>query len=91
MRRRSGRFNISGFSDEQYDQVCRSALGALPETREYEDSHREAQRVFTEQLPDIPLFWWVRVAIARPDAVNLALDPSEESQLWDIESLSLER
>jgi peptide/nickel transport system substrate-binding protein len=86
-----GRFNIAGFSDEQYDQVCRSALGALPETREYEDSHREAQSIFTEQLPDIPLFWWVRLAIARPGATNLALDPSEESQLWDIESLSLEQ
>ena len=86
-----GRFNIAGFSDEVYDQACRSALGALPATREYEDSHREAQRIFTEQLPDIPLFWWVRVAIARPGAANFTLDPSEESQLWDIESLSLER
>jgi len=86
-----GQANISGFSDEAYDQACRSALVALPGTFEYSRYHVEAQEIFSQQLPDLPLFWWVRVAIARPGVVGFALDPSEESELWDIESLGLER
>jgi ABC-type transport system substrate-binding protein len=83
-----GRFNIAGFSNEEYDLACRAALGALPGTRESEDNHLEAQRIFGEQLPDLPLFWWVRLAIKRPDGIGLTIDPTEESLLWNIEALS---
>ena len=87
-----GRSNISGFSYDAYDGACRAALVALPGTHEYESYHAEAQEIFSQELPDLPLFWWVRVAIARPGVANFALDPShEESELRDIELLSLER
>jgi peptide/nickel transport system substrate-binding protein len=86
-----GRFNISGFSYDAYDGACRAALAALPGTREYQQNHMEAQEIFSEQLPDLPLFWWVRVAIARPSVTNFLLDPSEASELWNIESMAWER
>lgn len=82
-----GRPNASGFSDEVYDLACRAAMAALPGTYEYENSHMEAQRIFSEQLPALPLFWRIRVALARPGVANLALDPSEESELWGIEDV----
>jgi peptide/nickel transport system substrate-binding protein len=82
-----GRANIAGFSYDAYDGTCRAALASLPGTREYEQHHIEAQEIFSEQLPDIPLFWWIRVAIARPGVANFLLDPSEESELWNIEVL----
>jgi peptide/nickel transport system substrate-binding protein len=82
-----GCFNISGFSYDVYDGTCRAALAALPGSREYERFHAEAQEILTQELPDLPLFWWVRVALARPGVENLLLDPSEESELWNIESI----
>lgn len=85
-----GSFNIAGFSNEAYDQACRSALAALPGTREYENYHAQAQEIFSEQLPDLPLFWWVRVAIADQEVTNFTLDPSEHSELWNIESLGVQ-
>jgi peptide/nickel transport system substrate-binding protein len=84
-----GQFNISGFSYDVYDGTCRAALAAVPGTQEYERYHREAQQIFSEQLPDLPLFWWIRVAVAQPDVTNFVLDPSEESELWNIEAIGL--
>jgi peptide/nickel transport system substrate-binding protein len=84
-----GRFNVAGFSYDAYDGACRAALSALPGTREYERYHAESQAIFSDQLPDLPLFWWVRTAIARPGVTNFTLDPSEEGELWNIESIGI--
>ncbi len=81
--------NTSGFANEEYDTACHAALEAMPGAYEYENYHVEAQRIFSEQLPEIPLFWWVRVAVTRPGVTNLVLDPSEVSLLWDIEEIGL--
>jgi peptide/nickel transport system substrate-binding protein len=85
-----GRWNIAGFSDETFDEACQAALSAFPGTLEYGQRHTEAQEVFSQQLPDLPLFWWVRVAIARPGVTGFALDPSDESELWGIEEVGWE-
>ena len=82
--------NVSGFSDEAYDQACRSALDALPGSYEYERYHLEAQRIFSQQVPGLPLFWWVRLAAVRPGVTNFVLDPADRSQLWGIEEIGLE-
>ncbi|MBN1178861.1 MAG: hypothetical protein JXD18_06600 [Anaerolineae bacterium] len=84
-----GRFNATGFSLDEYDGACRAALAALPGMREYERYHAEAQELFTQYVPDVPLFWWVRVAIARPNVVSFFLDPTEPSELWNIEALGV--
>ncbi len=82
-----GRPNASGFSNAEYDAVCRAARAAIPGTFEYRNSHAEAQRIFTEQLPALPLFWRVRLAVARPEVENFTLDTFEESELWGIEEI----
>lgn len=86
-----GRSNASGFSNPEYDVACRSARAALPGTFEYQNFHAEAQRIFTEQLPSLPLFWRVRFAIVRPEVENFVMDPFEESELWGIEEIGLQR
>ena len=83
--------NASGFSNAEYDAACRAALAALPGTFEYENAHREAQRIFSEQLPSLPLFWHIRVAAARPGVTGFTLDPSEETGLWGIEEVGIQR
>jgi len=81
--------NPTGYSNPDYDAVCQAALRALPGTPEHEEYHRQAQVIFSEELPAIPLFLWLRVALARPGVLNFALDSTAQSELWNIEMLDL--
>lgn len=85
-----GGANASGFSNAEYDAVCRAARAALPGTFEYRNYHAEAQRIFTEQLPALPLFWRVRIAVARPEVVGFIPGSFGEGELWNIEEVSLQ-
>jgi len=82
--------NVTGYSNPDYDAVCQAALWALPGTSEYVQYHKQAQAIFSEELPAIPLFIWPRFAIARPSVLNFALDPTAPSELWNVERLDVE-
>jgi peptide/nickel transport system substrate-binding protein len=82
--------NASGYASEDYDAACQAALQALPGTLEYETYHKQTQIIFSEELPAIPLFMWLRVAVVRPRVLNFALDATSPSELWNIEVLDLE-
>ena len=79
-------FNVSGFSNEAYDQACQSARGAAPGMEAYANNHVEAMRIFNEQLPAIPLFMHLKSALTRPDIEGLVLDPSQTAETWNIEN-----
>ncbi len=82
--------NPAGYSNPDYDAVCQAALQALPGTQQYEEYHKQAQVIFSEELPAIPLFMWLRVALARPGVLNFTLDSTAQSELWNIEMLDLQ-
>ena len=82
--------NLTGYSNPAYDAVCRAALQALPGTLEYEEYHKQSQVIFSRELPAIPLFMWLRIAIARPNVLNFALDSTAGSELRNIEMLDVE-
>jgi peptide/nickel transport system substrate-binding protein len=82
--------NASGYTSADYDAACQAALQALPGTAEYETYHKQTQVIFSEDLPAIPLFMWLRVAVARPRVLNFALDATSPSELWNIEVLDVE-
>ncbi|MFP4393894.1 MAG: peptide ABC transporter substrate-binding protein [Anaerolineales bacterium] len=82
--------NYTGFSDVAYDRACRQARQALAGAEAYTESYHTTQRIFTEQLPAMPLFMHVRVAATRPNVVGFMLDPTERSGLWNIEAIDLE-
>ena len=82
--------NVTGYSNPGYDAACQAASEALPGTVEYEEYHKQAQVVFSTELPSIPLFMWLRVAVARPGVLNLALDSTSQSELWNIELIDVE-
>lgn len=82
--------NPTGYSNPDYDTVCQAALEAWPGTPEYEEYHKQAQVIFSEELPAIPLFMRLRIAVARPGVLNFALDPTAQSELWNIEMLDVE-
>ena len=83
--------NFSGFANEAYDAACLSALRSLPGTEGYVTGHKEAQRIFTEQIPALPLFLRLQIAATRPLVRGFLLDPTENSELWNIEAIDLER
>ncbi len=82
-----GRSNAAGFSNEEYDQACRAARAALPGTFEREHFYAEAQRIFSEQLPSLPLLWRVRLALTRPTVTGFQVDSSAESLLQGVEEI----
>ena len=81
--------NETGFSDPEFDAVCEAALAALPGTPEYDENHREALRLWSEQIPIIPLFMRLKVAATRPGILNFVVDPTQESELWNLYEIDI--
>lgn len=82
-----GGANATGYSRTEFDTACRQAALALPGTDEYLQAHYQAQAIFAEDLPAIPLYSRVKLVAARPDFCQVELDPSSESALWNLERL----
>jgi len=77
--------NNSGFANNEYDSACNTAITSLPGQPEYEAAHLEAQRIFAEQLPGVPLYQQIKLAATRPDMCNFIVDPTADSEFWNIE------
>jgi peptide/nickel transport system substrate-binding protein len=77
--------DVSGYSSEPYDAACRAALSSLPDTPEFTDGTNEAEFLFSQDLPVVPLYWRIIVAAARSDMCNFSLDPTASSDLWNVE------
>jgi peptide/nickel transport system substrate-binding protein len=82
--------NITGYSNSDYDAICQAALQALPGTPGYREYHKQTQVIFSEELPAIPLFMWLRTAVIRSNVLSFALDSTSQSELWNIETLDVE-
>jgi peptide/nickel transport system substrate-binding protein len=83
--------NQTGFSNPEYDAACQGAISSLPGTPEYEQFHKEAQIIFSEQVPVIPLFLRLKVATTRPEVKNFSVDSTQNSNLYNIYEYDLER
>jgi peptide/nickel transport system substrate-binding protein len=81
--------NVAGFLDDEYDMACLSALEAWPGSSEYSAGQAEAQRIFSRRLPVLPLFQRPKVTFARAAVIGLAPNPTQVSELWNIEQLDL--
>jgi peptide/nickel transport system substrate-binding protein len=82
--------NDPGFINEEFDAACNAALQSLPGTPEYEQYHKEAQRIFAEQLPVVPLFLRLKLAAYAPYVTGFIMDPTENSEMWNIEMFDIE-
>lgn len=81
--------NVTGFIDDEYDTACLTALKAWPDNETFVAAHLEAQRILSERLPVLPLFQRLKITLARDSFVGLAPDPTESSELWNIEYFDL--
>jgi peptide/nickel transport system substrate-binding protein len=80
-----GGANASGYSNPEFDRLCQAALTALPGSPERLAAHQAAQAIFAEDLPALPLYARLKLAVTRPDFCGADLDPSSESPLWNLE------
>ncbi len=80
-----GGANASGFSDQAFDDACQQAGLGLVGTPEYQTAHFQAQTIFAEQLPSLPLYLRWKMVAARADLCGLLLDASTDSALWNLE------
>ncbi len=78
--------NTTGFNDPAYDEACNLQLHSLPGETDYTQGVMSAQQIFAEQLPVIPLFMHIKYAAARPDMCGYTLDPTSQSDFWNIEA-----
>lgn len=76
--------NVTGFRSTPFNNACETAQNALYGTAEYEAAHQEALRIFADELPILPLFARVKVAIAHPRVQNIQLDIAEDSDWWTV-------
>jgi len=76
--------NASGWSNEAFDAACSAALVALPGTPAYAANHQEALRIFTEELPMIPLFPYLQVSVGVSELQNIQPDPTQPSLMWNV-------
>ena len=77
--------NLPGFVNPEYDAVCNTAIQSLPGQPAYEAAHMEAQRIFADQIPMVPLFLRTKLSATRPDMCNFIMDPTAASEFWNIE------
>lgn len=81
--------NNSGWWLPEYDDACRKARDLLPGMPGYEENVQETQRLLAENLPMIPLYMRMKLALARPEVRHFQLDPTQESELWNLFALDL--
>lgn len=83
------RQNFGGYTNPIYDALCEQALTALPGEPAYVTAHSEAQRLFSTDLPALPLFFRPRVYAARTDLIGFSPD-AIAVETWNIEGFALE-
>ncbi len=80
--------NIGGLSNAEYDAACQSSLSIRPDGSEaYTQAQKEAQRLFAADLPAVPLYFRIKIALTRPDLCGLSDETSSGSIFWNIEGL----
>ena len=77
--------NVSGYNSPAFDAACQSVQQSLVDEPEHTEAYQQAQSIFTQDLPVLPLYWRVKVAAARPGMCHFSLDPTASSSLWNIE------
>lgn len=77
--------NLTGYSNPEYDAVCKTAMQSLPGEAAYDENHLKAQEIFANDLPVASLYLRFKLAATRPDFCNLIIDPTNNSEMWNIE------
>jgi peptide/nickel transport system substrate-binding protein len=80
-----GGANETGYSNPEFDQACLRARLSLPDSAEYAQAHHQAQAIFAQDLPVLPLYVHLTWVAMRPDLCGVDLQAPVESALWNLE------
>jgi peptide/nickel transport system substrate-binding protein len=85
-----GQSNDTGFSNADFDAACNVARQALDEETKAAQ-HAEAQKIFTEYLPSLPLFARAKILVTRPEILGVIMDPTANSEFWNVENFDFQQ
>lgn len=78
--------NVTGYSNPAFDSACAAAFWARPADADFAARNQQVQELFASELPVIPLYSYLKIAIARPDLCGLEMDVTSRSILSGLES-----
>ncbi len=78
--------NATGYQNIEYDQYCTQALTSLPDWEAYPIAQDQAQAIFADDLPALPLYQRLQGVAMRTDMCNVKIDPAFGSALSAIEA-----
>lgn len=85
-----GNVNASGWSNEAYDSACEAGLAEIWNTAVYQESHRQALKIFTEELPMMPLFSRFDIVLLHPDVRHFEIDATQPLGFWNAAAIDLD-
>lgn len=77
--------NETGYCNPEYDKVAKQAENTL-ERPDALPLYHEAQAIFSDDLPVLPLFARVKVMATAPNVVNFRPNATVNSETWNIET-----
>ena len=86
---RYGGVNATGYSNPAYDAACNAAQQSGLDEATYTAKQKEVQQILATDVPEIPLFFQIKVAVARPDLCGMSLDVSSRSEFWNLEAFDV--
>jgi ABC-type transport system substrate-binding protein len=78
--------NLTGYSNQAFDEMCQAAQSLIPGTESYIQAHHQLQTIFAEDLPVIPLYQRYHIIASRTDMCDFPVEPSANSALNDLET-----
>lgn len=84
-----GGLNNMGYSNPALDAACQATRTAGLDTAALAASEQQAQKILAEQLPSIPLFYLVRLAVSRLDLCGVKMDVSSRSEFSGLETIQI--
>ncbi|MBI9042980.1 MAG: peptide ABC transporter substrate-binding protein [Anaerolineaceae bacterium] len=83
------RVNITGYNNPEFDVLCRKAQDTRSDqTAILKENHAAVQEKFVQELPAVPLYFRLKIAVSRVDLCGMEMDVSARSTMWNIESFN---
>ena len=82
--------NLTGYSSPDYDAACQKASQARIDSPDRVPAYQEAARIFSTDLPVLPLYFPIKIAISRADFCNMEMDVTARSSLWNLEQFDID-
>ena len=83
--------NVTGYYNPEYDAACNSALTTRSWDPNYASTYQDTLRIFSEDLPAIPLYSNYKAIAVRPEVTELQLDPTAITEFWNLEVVGKSR